>query len=254
MRIILILSAIAVLSCQSEKNETAKVDTEPAKTVEQKDNTEKIELLLGQFESLYNELLETKGEPGFKKFGFGKGGPYTEWLERVEKLEQSPESNLLLQKGVLFGELKQLGLEYVSSGGKETEVTKTFNKIFSEAINTLPTSPQESESVQAAPKSPRTYYETLQSDYELVGKWKIINSIINDGWTYEIYKKGSEYVGIIPEARWEFKIENLKKKGNNYYVKGNEYGEYYRIDANLNMTLFDNDGEWISTGYTAKKL
>jgi len=135
---LLTLVALSVISCQNEKKikETENVKTEAV------DNKEKVEQIFGEFKLLYNELLEFKDEKDFQEFGFGVGGvdyiygdkPYNDWLQSVEKLKNNPDSQLLLQKGISSGELEQLGLAYASSKGKETEVTKSINKIFSDAI------------------------------------------------------------------------------------------------------------------------
>ena len=66
---------------------------------------------------------------------------------------------------------------------------------------------------------------------------------------YEIYKKGSEYIGIIPQDK--FKTEILERNGNKYFIKGNKYGEYYIISSAKELTLFDKDGELASMGYKA---
>jgi hypothetical protein len=91
---------------------------------------EKIEKFFSEFKKMHNELLKIKSEQDFKKYGFAIGGPYNDWLVIIQKLKNNPESNLLLKKGVLFGELEMLGCEYVWSKGEETEVTKQFNYRF----------------------------------------------------------------------------------------------------------------------------
>ena len=232
---------VGLMSCQNDKKESKETKTVK---VEQTDDTEKVEKVFRQFKSLYEELKGFKDKQDFKKYGFGKGGPYNKWLKAVEELENSPDSKLLLKKGIVAGELKALGLEYVNSKGQETEVTKYFNKIFSKAINAKPI-----EEVETA--SGNSNYDKLKNDYELVGKWKITNSITKSSYPYEIYKKGNEYIGVIPQD--DFKTEILEKKGNDYFIKGNEHGEYYKIDANKNMVLYDQDGDLTSMGYKAIK-
>ena len=243
MRKILLLTIIsaAILSCQNSNKKVEETETTKVETV---DNTEKIEQLFAEFKSLYQELLDFKDADDFKQYGFGEGGPYNRWLKKVEELKNNPDSKLLLQKDVLIGELEQLGLAYVSSKGKETEVTKNFNKIFSDAISAKPVEKVET-------KSGNDNYDKIKTDYELFGKWKINNSLSKQNYPYEIYKKGNEYIGGIPQG--DYKTEILEKNGNKYLVKGNEYGEYYVIDANLNMTLFDKDGDLSSMGYKAIK-
>lgn len=232
---------VSLMSCQNDQKKTEEKETVK---VEEVDNTDKIENIFGQFNSLYNELIEFKSKDDFKKFGFGEGGLYNKWLKEVEQLENDPDSKLLLQKGVVAGELKSLGMEYVSSKGQETEVTKNFNKIFSDAINNKPV-----EEVETA--SGNSNYDNIKAEYELFGKWEISNSATKSSYPYEIYQKGNEYIGVIPQD--EYKTEILEKKGNDYYVKGNNYGEFYRVDTNKNMTLFDKDGDLTSMGYKANK-
>ena len=231
-----------LIACQNNKKEVK--HTESVK-IEEVDNSEKTEIIFGEFKSLYSELLDFKSNSDFKKIGFGEGGPYKEWLTKVEKLKNNPDSKLLLEKGVLVGELEQLGLAYAGSKGQETEVTKNFNKIFSEAISSMPTE-------QVETTSGNSNYDNLKANYELFGKWNIENSTVNQSYQYEIYKKGNEYIGIILQD--DFKTEILEKNGDKYLVKGNKHGEYYIINSNLEMTLFDKDGELASLGYKATKI
>ena len=214
-----------LFACQDKKKEV--IETETVK-VEKVDNTEKIERIFGEFKTLYSELLEFKDKSDFKKYGFGQGGQYHKWLTKVKDLKENPDSKLLLQKGVVAGELEQLGLAYASSKGKETEVTKSFNKFFSDAISSKPI-----EKVETA--SGNSKYDKLKAEYELFGKWKISNTTVKSSYPYEIYKKGNEYIGLIPQDK--FKTEILEKSGNKYSVKGNKYGEYYMITSTKKKKL-----------------
>lgn len=242
-----LFALIAIITFTACKTETKKEEPIKIEKTEKIDETEKTEKAFAEFKSLYGELSEFKNDADFKKFGFGKGGKYSEWLEKVREFKQNPDSKLLLKKGVLIGELEQLGMAYVSSKGKETEVTKTFNKIFSDAISDKPIENEKSTSSEISS------YSKLKTDYELFGKWTITNSIVNESYPYEIYKKGNEYIGVIIKDDLDKKTENLTKKGSDYYVKGSKDGEFYRIDKNLNMELFDKEGELKSVGYKATK-
>ena len=235
-----ILSGL-LFACQENKKQVK--ETKSVK-VEKVNNTEKAKRIFGEFKNLYSELLEFKDKSDFKANGFSQGGQYHEWLIKVKGLKNNPDSKLLLQKGVVAGELEQLGLAYVSSKGKETEVTKNFNKFFAEAISSKPI-----KKVETA--SGNSNYDKLKSEYEFFGKWKITNTTVKSSYSYEIYKKGTEYIGLIPKDK--FKTEILEKSGNKYSVKGNKYGEYYVITSNKEMTLFDKDGELASMGYKATK-
>jgi len=135
--LILIIAFTSLTSCKNEPKEKKETEAIERKTVESKkvDDTEKINQVFEQFESLYKELIEFKDDSDFKKYGFGKGGKNYEWLNKVRDFKSNPDSKLLLKKGVLIGELEQLGMAYANSNGKDTDVTKTFNKIFSDVIS-----------------------------------------------------------------------------------------------------------------------
>lgn len=134
----LLFVVITIISITGCKTETKKEEPIKIEKVAKNEDTEKIEKAFTEFKSLYGELNGFKNDEDFKKLGFGKGGKYSEWLEKIREFQQNPDSKLLLKKGVLIGELEQLGMAYVNSKGKETEVTKTFNKIFSDAISDKP--------------------------------------------------------------------------------------------------------------------
>lgn len=83
------------------------------------------EQIIQKTKTLYLQLMNFKDKSDFHAFGFGAGGPYNKWLEEIEKLESNPNANLLLlREGLVVGDLKMLGLEYVNSKGKETEYTR----------------------------------------------------------------------------------------------------------------------------------
>lgn len=235
------LAVTTLLSCQ---NNSKKAKETATVVVVEVDDSIRAEKVFGDFKSLYIALISFKNKEDFKNYGFGVGGPYYKWLNSVEDIKSNPDSKLLLRKGVLIGELEQLGLAYVNSKGKETEVTKTFNKIFTEAIFGK-------QVAKKANKSGNSNYEKIKAEYELFGKWSISNSMAKEKYPYEIYKRGAEFVGVI--AQGEYTTEVLVKNGDRYVVKGNDYGEYYKIDSKMNMSLFDKDGELASMGYSATR-
>ena len=245
---IILFLALIIFNPQSKniKNNMTvkKIKAIPLVKIEETNNIKKIEEIFKEFKILYNELLSFKNKPDFKIYGFGQDGPYYKWLTKVINLKENPDAKLLLQKGILVGELEQLGYAYVNSKGKETELTKLFNITFSNAISAKPI--EEIEIV-----SGNDNYNKLKVDYKLFGKWKIVFTIVNMSHPYEIYKKGNKYKGLIPLDN--FKIETLEKKGNRYFIKGNSDGEYFIIDSNMEMTLFDSYGELASDGIIAIK-
>jgi hypothetical protein len=239
--LIAIITVITFTACNTETKRKEPIKIENTEQVEKNDGIEKA---FTKFKSFYAELIRFKNDADFKKLGFGKNSEYSKWFEKVNKFKKNPDSKFLIKKGVLIEELEQLGIAYVVSEGKETEVTKVFNKIFSDAISYKPIQDKKPTS------SGNINYDRLKSDYELFGKWTIANTIVKQSYPYEIYKKENEYVGIKLN---NFKIEGLSKKGTDYYVNGNKHGEFYRIDKNLKMVLFDKDGDLTNTGYKATK-
>lgn len=78
-------------------------------------------------QSKYEELLAFRATPEFIEYGFAIGGPYSQWIKDVQYAHNTKR----------FGEgeaaytithLLQLGLEYVSSKGRETPFSKTARK------------------------------------------------------------------------------------------------------------------------------
>lgn len=133
---ILLLTITSLISCKEEPKENQKTEVSEIEIVEtlKTDDTEKINEIFKKLKEYYNELNEFKNSSDFQKYGFGEGGKNRDWLEKVRELKSNPDSKLLIKKGVLIDELEQLGIAYASSNGKETEVTKTFNKIFSSVV------------------------------------------------------------------------------------------------------------------------
>lgn len=242
MKKLVLITAItmSIVACQNGKK-----PAEVKVIKEVVSDSVKIERMFTEFKTLYVELLSFKDSENFKLYGFGNGGDYKEWLTKVEELKNNKDAKLLVHKGIVAGELEQLGILYASSKGKETDATKFFNKTFKEAITNKPVE-------KVVTKSGNDNYDNLVENYTLIGKWKISNSAMKMNYPYEIYKKGDEYIGVIPEK--EYKTEILIKSGTKYTVKGNSYGEYYKIDSNMNMTLYDKDGGLSSMGYKATKL
>jgi len=95
-------------------------------------------------------------------------------------------------------------------------------------------------------------YETVKSDYELVGKWIIKIGVEEESYPYEIFQKGASYIGVVFQNG--FKKESLEKRGNEFHVLNVESGEFYQVDENLEMTLFDKDGDLTEIGYEAIKV
>ena len=136
MKIVGIFLSLFLFSCStnelkpidSTREESADSSTENAiKEMSPEEKNEATEKLKTEFKKLYKELMKFKKEKDFHELGFGVGSPYKKWFDEVDLLSNNPNGKLLLKYGVLPGELKTLGTEYLQSQGKETEYTTFIN-------------------------------------------------------------------------------------------------------------------------------
>ena len=239
-RIIVILLITSILiGCGTDRSKKTS-EEEPKTEVQKKPEFSQDEINKYKLEvkKSYDELIEFKDKSDFHKFGFGKGGEYNAWLTNIQNLMNNPMAKKLLSERIVVGEIQSMGMEYVKSKGKETESTKIFRNDLEKAFY------------------PKKVVEPIKQNIEkltngeLFGKWKITNSTANLSYTYAIYQQDGRFYGI-NESKPD-KQESLKRKDDIYSVEGNKFGEYYKIDKNMNMELFDKDGELKSMGYTAK--
>lgn len=92
--------------------------------------------IISECESLLQELEGFKDNPDFHEYGFGAGGPFHAWQKKVDELrDRTPKaSEIGLPAAGLPGYVRQLGMEFMKSRGKETPFTKEFYaEIFPEA-------------------------------------------------------------------------------------------------------------------------
>lgn len=87
---------------------------------------------------LYARLMGFKGDVEFHSKGFGAGLPYAhQWLQEVDAID----SRMSIKKGYSLplassaGYLRQLGMEYIRSGGIETAQTRDFRQFVEEGLN-----------------------------------------------------------------------------------------------------------------------
>ena len=103
-------------------------------------STEKISVnpekaILSEVRKLYLELMGFKDDSLFHKVGFDSGNKYSNWLDRVGKLNEDSRSKGLLKKGIPLEDLRDLGVEYFKSGGKETAFSRFANAQFRKAFD-----------------------------------------------------------------------------------------------------------------------
>jgi hypothetical protein len=103
-------------------------------------STEKIEVnpeepILSVVRQLYLELMSFKDDSTFHKVGFAPDNKYSNWMDRLGKLNEDSRSKGLRKKGIPLEDLRDLGLEYFKSGGKETAFSRFANGQFRKAFN-----------------------------------------------------------------------------------------------------------------------
>lgn len=106
----------------TEPHSVVKINDKPKPKTEVEIEAEIAELKQ-DFSKLFDELMGFKDNKKFHEFGFGQGGAYSSWLEQVRSMDKKYKGMLQIQTGLLFGELAQVGLDYMRSKGTETEYT-----------------------------------------------------------------------------------------------------------------------------------
>ena len=81
-----------------------------------------------QLSTLFQDLMKFKGSPEFQRVGFGICCKYNKWLKQVDELDQEFTSDDFRRFKFVPGDLKQLGLEYMKSQGRETDYTRFMTK------------------------------------------------------------------------------------------------------------------------------
>jgi hypothetical protein len=132
------------------KAEQAKQDSiaEVQKEQEKKKCIADAEDFYRELQGMHTELQSFRKTKDFKFYGFGRGGDYYSWLERIGKMKDDPRNRCcLIHKNCLAGELEMLGMEYASEEGRDTDYTIQTSMLFSDG---------ESQSSNVAPKSTST--------------------------------------------------------------------------------------------------
>lgn len=89
-----------------------------------------------EFQELHKELMSFKDAQKFGEIGFAVHGPYNNWLLRVDNAMDRYKKTLpsFNDKMIHFHDLTLLGMEYVSTKGKENSITLKVNREISEAF------------------------------------------------------------------------------------------------------------------------
>jgi hypothetical protein len=108
---------------------------EKEKADQEKANKLAVKILKSKVSKLFNSLMSFKNTGHFREYGFGVGGKYNYWLREVQSLKSAEGADSFLSEcGFFIGELESLGLEYATSGGKETEYSRYTSKIIRDGL------------------------------------------------------------------------------------------------------------------------
>ena len=123
---------------------------------------------------MHEELQSFRKTEDFNLYGFGRGGKFYPWLEKVGKMKDDPRNKCcLMYKNCVAGELEMLGLEYVTSDGVDTEYSIATSKLFG---GSLPKSKNtESTSSSASNSNSSNWYEGGTLHQATVARWKASN-------------------------------------------------------------------------------
>ena len=61
---------------------------------------------------------------------------FNEWLKKVEKLSKKTDLEIVSEIGFLPGELRVLGMEYMSNKGQATDVSRSLEEIIKNGPST----------------------------------------------------------------------------------------------------------------------
>ena len=75
---------------------------------------------------LYHELHAFKDDEQFHQVGFGVCCDYKAWLQKIDDLVQRAGVSVVHEVGILPGELRQLGMDYMRSKGEPTSYTEAM--------------------------------------------------------------------------------------------------------------------------------
>ena len=158
-----------------------------------------------ELKEMHEELQSFRKTEDFNFYGFGRGGKYYPWLEKIGKMKDDPRNKCcLIHKNCVAGELEMLGMEYVTSDGRDTEYSIATSKLFggpsSKTKNTKSTSTSYSNS--------SNWYEGGTLHKAKVARWKASteqNKLATCGDFMAAYDKSVSSMAILKMRAEELK-------------------------------------------------
>lgn len=118
------------------------------------------------------ELDLLRSTKSFREWGFSLKGPHNKWLKTVEAKREEKEFSL--RERIAVGDLEMLGLNYLSSKGKETELTRYSRSQIEEALGL--------KSKAEPPPSPGTSEPSIKPAVESGRGTLVLNNWSGDKW------------------------------------------------------------------------
>ena len=78
---------------------------------------------------LYSELHGFKDDPEFLAVGFGRGGPYHQWMQAIESVRDRAGIKVLRDLGFVAGDVLMLGMDYMGGAPLPDHVETMENRI-----------------------------------------------------------------------------------------------------------------------------
>lgn len=210
---------------------------------------------LTQFKALYEDLILFKDDKSFHQNEFSVS-PYLEWDDAFTRLKQDIDKYIyLISRDVNIDDLRVIALVYSKTKGEENKLTREIRNHFDRIISTeaplTVTKIAEGKPDHQLVSDP--VYLDLRNSTQFIGAWVISVAPINQSYTFEIYKSGDKYTGVrIHTSSHAF--EKLEKKNDRYYIKGSKSGEFYTIDPNHSLGIWDKEGSLYSAGWQSSLI
>ena len=215
--VLFLLTTCLCVSCVNTSKNNVEKESSSSESV---DESTLDSLAVEEFRLLYNELMAFKDEPEFKNVGLAGKQEYIDWCNHVRELQDS-QTERLMKKGLLPGELRTLADLYVSSKGKETKDTKYFHERFLSGLT------QNSDNVDVG-----EIVKDNTSPKNVIGKWNAQSKFLPEfHFSVEIYEQDNKWFAEKVFYDGSGDKEVLKKNGNRYDIINNEFHEFYLIKA-----------------------
>ena len=74
------------------------------------------------------EAQSPRQPPDFHSYCYAIGGPYNEWSEQVQALQEQAVGRMLGEAGVVPGDIWNIGFDYCKNEGRKTDLIRTLEE------------------------------------------------------------------------------------------------------------------------------